>query len=114
MNANAVTSGPVVVDRNHDANDVPNLVKALSCAGTCAGLYLGSHVKAENSNKPDLSALTVCAGAGGATGLLFGYTLHYSLLAIVDGVRMVSNCFGDTSSNRAESPSEPSKPVSES
>ena len=114
MNVNAAATGQMVVDRGRDANDIPNLVKALSCAGTCAGLYLGLHVKPEDSNKPELSVLAISAGVGGGMGFLFGYTLHYSLLAVVDGVRMVSNCFRNTSSNPAQSPSESFEPVAES
>lgn len=114
MNANAAATELVVVDRYRDANDVPNLVKALTCAGSCAGLYLGSHVKVENTDKIELPVAALLAGVGGATGFLFGYTIHYSLLAIVDGVRMVSNCFRNTSSNPVQSPSEFSKPVAES
>ena len=114
MNANAATTGQMVVDRNRDANDIPNLVKALTCAGSCVGLYIGSKVKVENTNKIELPVLTVLAGAGGASGFLFGYTLHYSLLAVVDGVRMVSDCFRNTLPNPAQSPSESSKPAAES
>ena len=118
MNSNAAAAKQMDVDRGRNANDMPNLVKALSCVGSGAGLYLGSKVKAENSSRHDLTMLTICAGAGGAAGFLFGYAIHYSLLAIVDGVRMIASCLespsSDASSNRAQSASVPSNPASES
>lgn len=118
MNTNAATSGLMVVDRVRDVNEVPNLVKALSCAGSCAGLYLGLQVKPERSNTHELSVLGVNAAVGGGAGFLFGYALHYSLLTIVDGVRMISigikSFFSDAPSNRAQSPLVPSKPASKS
>ena len=114
MNVNAAASRPEYVDRGRVDPDVPNLVKALTCAGSCMGLCAGSYVKVENTNKIELTALMVCGAAGGISGFIFGYTIHYSLLAIVDGVRMVSSCFSGTSSNPAQSPSESSKPLPES
>ena len=113
MNVNTAGSGQMVVDRKCN-DDIPNLVKALTCAGGCAGVYIGSQVKVENTNKIELPVAALLAGVGSATGFLFGYTIHYSLLAIVDGVRMVSSCFRNTSSNPVQSPSEFSKPVAES
>ena len=76
MNANAAATGQMVVDKYHDDNDIPNLVKALTCAGTCMGLYIGSYVRVENNNRTELPAVALLAGAGGASGFFFGYTLH--------------------------------------
>ena len=121
MNSNVAATRQMGVDGGRDANDMPNIVKALACAGSCAGLFLGSKVNVEHPDRNNLALFTVTAAGGGVGGFLVGYTLHYSLLAIVDGVRMITNCLespsassSGTSSNCAQSASVPSNPVSES
>ena len=87
MNVRAGASGKVALDRERSIINMPNLVKACAFAGSFVGIFPSLPVY----NKNDMSLLAMNGLSGAAAGLLFGYTLHYSYLTVVDGVRMISD-----------------------
>ena len=68
-------------------NEMPNLVKALTCLGVFAGFCV---CKQDREHPSQFDYFNYGFNGACAAGLL-GLSIHYSLLTVVDGVRFVSN-----------------------
>ncbi len=107
MHANTAISAQVSGIENKQ--DRPNLVMACTYAGAFLGMYSGWQV-ASTEPEPQLAIIPATALASvtlASMGFVFGYALHHSLLAVVDGVKMISNCLGTTESSTSSSTVDP-------
>ncbi|WP_257264127.1 hypothetical protein [Endozoicomonas sp. ONNA2] len=93
-------------------NEMPNLVKALTCFGVFAGFYV---CKLDLERPSEFDYINYGFNGACAAGLL-GLSIHYSLLTVVDGVRFVSNvCRGLLGANNpADAPTTPANQSLES
>lgn len=67
--------------------ETPNLVKAL----TGYGMFAGFLICIKKVQDPGLVTLAASSAVSAGLGYLCGYSIHHSLLAVVDGVRNVTN-----------------------